>query len=147
MATPEQNKATCQEFQQRVFNEGDISFAEKMLAEDFVDHSPPPGSAGDKASAVAMFRQMSERFPDSRSETLDLIASGDKVAVRTRVTGTDTNGFMPGMPATGKPFSIETIDVMTFDENGQNTEHHGIADISSAMMQLGLMPPPGGGDS
>jgi len=91
---------------------------------------------------------MSQRFSDSRTEILDVIASGDRVAVRAKITGTDTSGFMPGMPATGKTFSLETIDVMTFDENGQNAEHHaehyGIADIPGAMTELGLMPGPEG---
>jgi steroid delta-isomerase-like uncharacterized protein len=144
MTTPEQNMATCREFNQRVFNDGDVAYAEKMLSDDFVDHTPPPGGSGDKASTVAMFQQMHEQYPDSKGEILDMVASGDKVSVRTRVTGTDTKGFMPGMPPTGKSYSLETIDVMTFDENGMNTEHYGVADIAGVMMQLGLMPGPGG---
>src|SRR5512132_1319014 len=114
MTTPEQNMATCREFNERVFNEGDISFAEKMMRDDFIDHSPPPGVTGDKAAS------------------------------RTRMSGTDTKGFMPGMTPTGRPYAIETIDVVTFDEDGMNTEHYGIADIAGAMMQLGLMPAPAG---
>jgi steroid delta-isomerase-like uncharacterized protein len=147
MTTPEENAATCREFNQRVFVEGDVSFAEKMLSDDFVDYSPMPGTGkktGDKASTIEMFRMMHDQFPDTKSEIQDIIASGNKVVVRTRMTGTDVKGFMPGMPATGKPYSIESIDVMTFDENGLNTEHVGIADVAGAMMQLGLMPPPGG---
>jgi hypothetical protein len=30
MTTPEQNMASCREFNERVFNEGDVSYAEKM---------------------------------------------------------------------------------------------------------------------
>ena len=144
MTTPEQNMAACREFNERVLNEGDVSYAEKMLRDDFVDHSPPPGGAGDKASTIAMFQQMHEQFPDSKAEILDMIAAGDKVAIRTRVTGTDTKGFMPGMTPTGKPYTMETIDVVTFDQDGMNTEHYGIADVAGVMMQLGLMPAPGG---
>ena len=144
MTTPEENAATCREFTQRVFNDHDFSFAEKMMAETFITHSPPPGYAGDKASTIKMFREMAEQSPDAKTEIVDLIATGNKVAIRSRISGTDTNGFMPGMPATGKPFSMESIDVLTFDENGQNTEHYGIADVAGAMMQLGLTPGPGG---
>ncbi len=144
MTTPEENAANCREFIQRVFNEHDMSFAEKMISDDFVDRSPMPGTAGDKASTIEMFRQMGERFAGSRSEILDLVASGNRVMVRSRTTGTDANGFMPGMPPTGKTFSMESIDVMTFDENGLNAEHYGLADVSGVMMQLGLMPAPGG---
>lgn len=144
MSTPEENAATCREFMQRVFNEGDMSFAEKTLSDDFVDHTPAPGMKGDKASAIEMFKMMSEQVPDSTSEILDIVATGNKVAVRTRISGTDTEGFMPGMPATGKSFSVESIDVMTFNENGENTEHYGIFDMMGAMGQLGLLPSPGG---
>jgi steroid delta-isomerase-like uncharacterized protein len=142
MATPQDNAATCRELIQRVMNEGDIAFAEKILAEDFVDHSPMPGSAGDKASAIAMFTMMREQTPDMHIEIDDVVAGGNKVAVRSTMTGTDTNGFMQGMPPTGKTFSMGAIDVMTFDEGGMNTEHYGVYDIMGAMGQLGLLPPP-----
>src|SRR6266849_4557106 len=56
--------------------------------------------------------------------------------------GTDTNGFMPGTPATGKPFSMGAIDVFTFDDEGMNTEHYGVYDIMGTMGQLGLLPAP-----
>jgi predicted SnoaL-like aldol condensation-catalyzing enzyme len=147
MTTPEQNMAACREFNERVFNEGDVSYAEKMISDDFVDHTPPPGGTGDKASTIAMFLQMHDQYPDAKAEILDMVAGGNKVSVRTRVSGTDTEGFMPGMPPTGKPYSMETIDVMTFDDNGMNTEHYGVADIAGTMLQLGLMPGPGGGTS
>jgi steroid delta-isomerase-like uncharacterized protein len=143
MSTPKENAAACREFTQRVFNDHDFSFAEKMMAESFISHSPPPGYAGDKASTIKMFREMAEQVPDARTEIVDLIATDDRVAVRSRISGTDANGFMPGVPATGKSFSMESIDVLSFDENGQNTEHYGIADVPGAMRQLGLMPAPG----
>ena len=65
MTTPEQNMAACREFNERVLNEGDVSYAEKVLRDDFVDHSPPPGGAGDKASTIAMF-QWRENFATAR---------------------------------------------------------------------------------
>ena len=112
MTTPEQNMASCREFNERVFNEGDVSYAEKMISDDFVDHTPPPGGTGDKASTIAMFQQMHDQYPDAKAEILDMVAGGNKVSVRTRVSGTDTKGFMPGMPPTGKPYSMETIDTL-----------------------------------
>src|SRR5207247_992374 len=118
MTTPEQNMAACREFNERVLNEGDVSYAEKMLRDDFVDHSPPPGGAGDKASTIAMVQQMHEQFPDSKAEILDMIAAGDKVAIRTRVSGTDTKGFMRGMSPTGQPATVEASDVASAEPRG-----------------------------
>ena len=142
MATPERNAATTRELIQRVLNEGEIGFAEKTLSEDYVERTPMPGGTADKAGAIAMFTMMREQTPDMHIEVEDVIASGNKVAVRSTMTGTDTTGFVPGTPATGQPFSMGAIDVFTFDDAGMNTEHYGVYDMMGAMGQLGLLPPP-----
>lgn len=140
MATPEQNAETVRELIQRTMNEGDVAYAEKVLSDDYVEKNPMPGGTADKAGAIAMFEMMRQQTPDMRIEVEDVIASGDKVAVRSTMHGTDTEGFMPGMPATNKHFSMGAIDVFTFDENGMNTEHYGVYDIAGTMQQLGLAP-------
>jgi steroid delta-isomerase-like uncharacterized protein len=139
MTTPGENAATARELVQRVLNEGDIPFADKVLSESYVEGSPMPGGTADKAGAIAMFTMMREMTPDMHIDIEDVIASGNKVAMRSTMTGTDTTG-MPGMPATGKPFSMGAIDVFTFDDEGMNTEHYGVYDILGMMMQLGHMP-------
>ena len=140
--TPEENAETVRELIRRVLNEGDMGFAEKTLSESYVERSPMPGGTADKAGAIAMFTMMREQTPDMRIEVGDVIASGDKVAVHSTMTGTDTKGFMAGMPATGKSFSMAAIDVFTFDDAGMNTEHYGVYDLIGAMGQLGLPPAP-----
>ncbi|MEP6666944.1 MAG: ester cyclase [Nocardioidaceae bacterium] len=142
MTTPAENTATARELVQRVLNEGDIAFADKILAESYVESSPMPGGTADKAGAIAMFTMMREMTPDMHIEIEDVIASGNKVAMRSTMTGTDTSG-MPGVaPPTGKPFSMGAIDVFTFDDDGMNTEHYGVYDIAGMMTQLGHMPSP-----
>jgi steroid delta-isomerase-like uncharacterized protein len=142
MATPQENEATARELIQRVLNEGDISFAEKILSEDYVEGTPMPGGTADKAGAIAMFTMMRTQTPDMRVEVHDAIAGEDRVAVRSTLHATDSNGFMPGMPATGKTYSIDAIDVFSFNADGMNSGHYGVYDIPGAMMQLGLMPTP-----
>jgi predicted SnoaL-like aldol condensation-catalyzing enzyme len=143
MTTPDENAAIARELIQRVLNEGDIGFAEKTLSEDYVERTPMPGGTPDKAGAIAMFQMMRSQTPDMHIDVDDVIASGDKVAVHSVLKGTDTNGFMPGMDPTGKPFTVEAIDVFTFDANGQNTEHYGVYDVMGGMVQLGMMSMPG----
>jgi predicted SnoaL-like aldol condensation-catalyzing enzyme len=146
MATPEENAATVRELVQRVLNEGDMGFAEKTLSESYVERTPMPGGTADKAGAIAMFTMMREQTPDMHIDVEDVIASGNKVAVHSTMTGTDTFGFMPGMAPTGKPFTMEAIDVFTFDDAGMNTEHYGVYDMMGTMGQLGLLPTPPGQD-
>src|SRR5207247_6942938 len=125
MATPQENAETVRELIQRVLNEGDIGFAEKTLSESYVERSPMPGGTADKAGAIAMFTMMRQQTPDMRIEVEDVIASGNKVAVRSTMTGTDTNGVMPGTPPTGKSFPMGASDVITVDDAGMETEHEG----------------------
>ena len=121
-------------------NEGDIPFADKVLSEAYVEGTPMPGGTADKAGAIAMFTMMREMTPDMHIEIEDVIATGNKVAIRSTMTGTDTSG-MPGVaPPTGKPFSMGAIDVFTFDDDGMNNEHYGVYDIAGMMAQLGHMP-------
>jgi steroid delta-isomerase-like uncharacterized protein len=145
MTTPDENAAIARELIQRVMNEGDIGFAEKTLSEDYVEKTPMPGGTADKAGAIAMFQMMRSQTPDMHIDVHDVIASGDKVVVHSALKGTDTKGFMPGMASTGKPFTVEAIDVFTFDANGQNTEHYGVYDMMGAMVQVGMMEMPGMG--
>jgi predicted SnoaL-like aldol condensation-catalyzing enzyme len=140
MATPQENAATVRELIERVMNQGDIAFADKVLSESFVERNPMPDGTADKAGAIATFEMMREQTPDMRIEVEDVIASGNKVAVRSTMHGTDTRGFMPGMQATNKPFAMGAIDVFTFDDSGMNTEHYGVYDIAGTMQQLGLVP-------
>jgi steroid delta-isomerase-like uncharacterized protein len=142
MTTAEENAATARELIQKVLNEGDIGFAEKTLSEDYVERTPMPGGTSDKAGAIAMFNMMRSMTPDMHIEIHDVIASGDKAVVHSTLTGTDTSGFMQQMPPTGKPFSIEAIDVFTFNHAGMNSEHYGVYDMMGAMVQLGVLPAP-----
>ena len=146
MATPEENAATVRDLIQLVLNEGDMGFAEKALSESYVERTPMPGGTADKAGAIAMFTMMREQTPDMHIDVDDVISSGNKVVVHSTMTGTDTLGFMPGMAPTGKPFTMEAIDVFTFDDAGMNTEHYGVYDMMGTMGQLGLLPTPPGQD-
>jgi steroid delta-isomerase-like uncharacterized protein len=145
MPTPEENKELVRRFNEEVFNNKNLAFVEEALADDFVEHEEAPGiDTNDKAGALSWFKQMFEAVPDLHGEITHLVASGDRVVVRTTTTGTDQGGLMPGMPPTGKSFETTAIDILRFDENGKVAEHWGVFDAMTAMMQLGLVPAPPG---
>src|SRR5690348_10791702 len=110
MPTPEENKELVQQFNEEVFNKKNIAFLEDSLSDDFVEHEEAPGmTSPDKAGAIQWFKQLFEAVPDAHAEATHIVASGDRVAVRTVMSGTDQGGFMPGMPATGKTFETTAI--------------------------------------
>lgn len=146
MPTSDEIRDLVERFNTKVFGEHDLDAATGMLADDFVEHSPfMPGTPPTKQGALEDFGVMFAVAPDMRGEVLRTVVSGNKVAVHTRATGTDNGtgfGAMMGAPATGKPFTADSIDVLTVGDDLRFTEHYGIFDVSAVMMQLGLLPPP-----
>ena len=126
-----------------LLNAGDIDGFGALLADDFVEHEQTPGLAPTKDGVLEFFRMYRAAFPDLRFDPQDVIASGDKVVVRVRATGTNTGDFM-GMPATAKSMDIQLVDIVRFDDDGLGREHWGVADVMTMMQQLGVVPMPEG---
>jgi predicted ester cyclase len=78
-------------------------------------------------------------FPDLRMVPEDVIASGDKVVARVRVTGTHNGAFM-GMSPTGRRVEVQLIDIIRFGADGRAREHWGVSDQLAMMQQLGAIP-------
>jgi len=99
----------------------------------------PPGLEGAKMAHQGVMQS----FPDRKLEILDIVDGGDRVFVRTRVTGTNQGGFPPfNVPANGRPFQIEACSVYRF-KDGKVIEHWGMNDALTLLMQLGAIPAPG----
>jgi len=143
MPTSEEAKEISRNFIDEVFNKRNLKHAEEILTDVFVEHSPPPGVMGnDRAAAMAGFQMFLDSSDDLRVEIMELISDGNRVAIRGRYSGTDTGGFAPGVPPTGKRFDIEGIDVAVLDDEGRFAEHYGIPDAMTAMAQLGMLEGP-----
>jgi predicted ester cyclase len=69
----------------------------------------------------------------------EILASGDRTVARVKASGTQSGEFM-GMPASGKFFEVQLIDIMRFDDSGLVCEHWGIIDMLSMLQQLGAIP-------
>jgi predicted ester cyclase len=90
-----------------------------------------------KAHAMVM-----EAFPDRNVELLDVIAEGDRVSIRTRVTGTNSGGaFWFGAPANDRSIDFESWALYRL-EDGKVTESWGLNDGMAALIQLGTWAPP-----
>ena len=125
-----------------LINAGDIDAFGRQLADDFVEREEIPGLPPTKDGVVQYFRIMLAAFPDMRMDVQDSFASGDKAVARLRLSGTHQGEFM-GIPATGKPVSVNLIDITRFGEDGLAREHWGVADLLAMMQQLGVIPTPG----
>jgi len=130
--------ATLRRFYDSI-NAGDVDRFGELLADDFVEHEETPGLAPTKEGVKEFFRMYIAAFPNLRFDVEDILASGDKVVARVRVTGTHEGEFM-GMPATGKGVDVQAIDIVRFGDDGLAHEHWGVFDAMAMMQQLGVVP-------
>ena len=139
----EENKAMVRRLYSELSGQQGQSVADELVAEDFVDHNPPgPDIAPGREGFKQVFAGFQSAFPDMSIMVEDQVAEGDKVVSRATASGTLLGDYM-GMPATGKSFSIEVVDIFRF-EDGQIAERWGQADTTGMLQQLGLAPPPPG---
>jgi len=139
--TTEKNKEVFRQMVDEVFNQGNISMVDELVAPDFVEHEElPPGIPEGIEGVKVLTSQLRKAFPDFKAEIEDLIAEGDRVVVRMNWTGTQQDEFM-GIPPTGKSISIEVIDIVRF-AGGKFVEHWGVMDNMGMMQQLGVVPAP-----
>jgi steroid delta-isomerase-like uncharacterized protein len=89
---------------------------------------------GHKQLLAALFNA----FPDFRHKLEDVVAEGNKVAVRFTITGTNRGEFQ-GIPPTGKQISIGGTDFLTLVD-GKITEEWVSVDMMGWMQQLGVLP-------
>ena len=145
--TPEQNNAIAVQFFDSVWNKGDFSVLDTLIAPDADDHSTVGGKPKtEKGSAsfraiVSMFRAA---MPDIHLTIDDEIYAGDKVVHRWTLTGTDTGGVM-GNPPSGKELTFTGITTVRM-KNGKIVERWANVDELGLLQQLGLAPMPPGSE-
>lgn len=120
---------------------GDWVLFDKLFADNFHDHTPQPGGRPDKAAVLELYRRLREAFPDFTPEIHWQRADGDVVTTYKTYHGTHLGTFL-GVAPTGRKVSFETVDAMRVVD-GKITEHWGVANLYSAMQQLGVVPPLG----
>ena len=122
-----------------MINTHDPDAVDRFVAEDYVNHN----------AFVADGREANRQFwtiffaglPDVRVTMEDLVVSGDRVVGRFVYRGTHTGDLM-GIPATGKPVEMRSIDIWRV-QNGMFVEHWDELNLLQVFQQIGALPPLG----
>jgi steroid delta-isomerase-like uncharacterized protein len=122
-----------------MINTHDPDAVDRFVAEDYVNHN----------AFVADGREANRQFwtvffaglPDVRVTMEDLVVSGDRVVGRFVYRGTH-NGDLMGIPATGKPVEMRSIDIWRV-RNGMFVEHWDELNLMQVFQQIGALPPLG----
>jgi steroid delta-isomerase-like uncharacterized protein len=111
---------------------------DELVDPNMKSRNPMPIDSTGSEGVKKVFRTLHEAFPDLHISVEDLIAEGDKVVARERITGTHRGSYL-GLPATGRRVAYNEITVSRF-ENGRVVEAWAVVDAMSLMGQLGSVP-------
>jgi predicted ester cyclase len=95
---------------------------------------PPMDLEGHKAFAASFYAAI----PDLTHQIEEVIAEGDRAAVRFRLTGVNTGSFRDNPPS-GKPIDAGALALMTISA-GRVTELRAEFDQMGLMEQIGALP-------
>jgi steroid delta-isomerase-like uncharacterized protein len=91
----------------------------------------------------AWFENLFRAFPDFLMEVEDMVAYGEKAAVRWSATGTFTGaGKFEGLTATGARVELEGLDLLTI-RDGKIVENRAFTNAMEMARQMGAMPAAG----
>lgn len=121
-------------------NRGDLEASLAFTAPDATLNGHPLGREGDRHRAQVL----AEAFPDQHYELEEMVAEGDRLAVRWRMTGTH-EGVLAGptmtIPPTGKRLDMRGMSMYRI-EDGMAEEIWESFDMMDFLRQLGVLPSP-----
>ena len=122
---------------EHAFRAGNQAEIDDFCDPGLVDHNPAPDhepTLADFKHKIAGFRAA---FPDLEYDLKDIIGSGDSVATRWVVTGSQQQEFM-GIPASGQPVRVEGMNFYRL-KDGRVTDMWMQFDGVALMQQLGAI--------
>ena len=135
--TTEANKNIVRRYQE-IYNSNDLDALGDVVAENLLTPRIMPGMGQGLEGGKQVHARTLIGMPDWHTAIEDLIAEGDKVVARIRMTGTHTGDFY-GIPPTGVQVNFTGIYIVKI-ANGKIVEHWGEEDAVSLLTQLGVMP-------
>jgi steroid delta-isomerase-like uncharacterized protein len=107
---------------------------DKYYAPDFVYHDVSSGDT-DREQTIKDMTGYLKVFPDLNYSIDDILAEGNKTAIRCTLRATH-KGMFKGIPATGKKIVVQQVEIHNI-LGGKIVEAWGFSDSQSMMNQLG----------
>ena len=120
-------------------DQGLVALFNELFAPNYVNHSAP-ANQNDRAAREQAIRSYRAAAPDLRVTIDDMIAEGDKVALRWTTHGTERGPVRTPFgiaPPTDRPISIPGVNIFRI-ANGQIAEEWIVWDTLSWAEQLGF---------
>ena|SRR5437016_13663011 len=117
------------------FNKRNVGLVEKVLSETWVDIPPAPGQPPGLKGVELILAQLSTAFPDFQVTPKEILQDGNKVIVRSEISGTH-RGFFMGIPSKERKIAIQAIDIHEV-ENGKILRTWHTEDWLTGLHQMG----------
>jgi steroid delta-isomerase-like uncharacterized protein len=144
VVTAEQLKAQTLEGFERMFDRGDLAYAEETVAPGAIDHQEPDGTDF-VAHLKHVIVTLRAAFPDLRFDVHDVVCEGDVVACRSTMTGTHQGplriGPMAGLPVRGARVEVPHMHFFRYDADGRVTDLWHVWNTLALARQLGAPAP------
>jgi predicted ester cyclase len=111
---------------------------DEVFAPDALVATPLTIQATGAQALKEVFATLHRAFPDLHIAVEDVIADGDKVVSRHRVTGTHCGSEYLGLAPTGRSIAYDEIFVLRFAE-GRIAQTWGVVDVFAQLKQLGFV--------
>jgi steroid delta-isomerase-like uncharacterized protein len=137
----DENKALAHRWFEEVWNKGRAEAIDEMLDPNVIVHGL--GKDGTDLRGPAGFKSFHEKFigafPDIRITVEDVIAEGDRVAIRFSGSASHRGDHL-GVPATQRPVTFTGMGFIRC-RNGKIVEGWNNFDAMGLMQQIGAVPP------
>lgn len=137
----EENKALSRRVIEEIINKQNPALADELIDPNFVDHGVTGMGFKGPEGFKQYFTTLITAFPDLRLTIDDMVAEGDKVAMRLTARGTHKGDFM-GIAPTGKQVTMTGIVIQRI-ANNKCVEGWLVNDNLGMMQQMGVVPPVG----
>jgi steroid delta-isomerase-like uncharacterized protein len=131
----EENKAIARRWNDEIWSKGNMAAVDGLMSVDFVWLNAPPGGASDREGFKQFQAGALGAFSGMKCVVEDMVAEGDKVAVRWTWSGKHTGDYM-GMAPTGKQVTMTGVSIIRV-VGGKITEEWDESDNLGFMTQLG----------
>lgn len=122
----------------KFINSGDAAIGRDIISDDVVFYAPTsPEPMHGFSSYTGVLDMMRGAMPDVQWRPEEIIADGDKVAVRFTMSGTQSKPFM-NLPATNRPVTVTAMNIYEL-KDGKIIREHGMPDLFSMLIQLGAI--------
>jgi steroid delta-isomerase-like uncharacterized protein len=118
------------------FNKKDPELLGTVLGEGWYETPSAPDAQPGRETAKQLLVQLTTIFPDFKIVIQDTLEDGNKVVVRSQITGTQRQPFV-GLPAKGRSIDIQAIDIQEL-KDGKIVRTWHSEDGMTGLHQLGF---------